>query len=297
MIGYFNKAWFGLHDWQRNGVELFDGRYSTTLLGKDAAAFIQGRDPSSPFFLMLSFNAPHFPADAIPSVASFYRSNTACQLVRHRCHYMAQVDTMDHEVGRVLDVLEAEGITEDTIIVFFSDNGGFEPFGAINAPFRGQKSSTFEGGIRVPAVVKWSGRLEEGTRSQQRMQVQDLYATLESAARLRRRAPRESRNMWPALRKGIEKRREPFYFTSLPPDFDLCAGCFRTIERYSAVLTRKWKLVTAVDIDEVGVPDPATRRTWLFDIRRDPFELEDLSAHAPRRVKILERKLKRRNLF
>ena len=97
--------------------------------------------------------------------------------------YAAVVDGLDQAIGKVLDTLANEGIEEETIILFSSDNGGaaYAGGGADNFPLRGGKGDTYEGGIRVIAAVKWKGKLEAGKNFESIMTVMDVFPTLASA--------------------------------------------------------------------------------------------------------------------
>jgi arylsulfatase A-like enzyme len=285
-IRYFTHDWL-IHasgvrhpDWQRNGVEVDEPGYATTLLGQDAARFVSDRGKGRPFFLVLSFNAPHFPAQAEAEIVEWYREHTDCAERRFRCVYMAQVDTMDREIGRVLGALERTGKAGETLVLFFSDNGGDTNWGASNAPFAGGKGQASEGALRVPGILAWQGVLEPGS-TQQRMRAEDLFATLEAAAGLERRAPAPGMNLWQALVEGRGVEREPFYFTTSPETVTAlsrdCATCFRSEERHSALLTDAWKLVTTQRLNETGDRYAPERAERLYDLVEDPFEERDVS--------------------
>jgi len=281
-INYFLKvSYFGPHDWQRDGVEIFDElEYATTLLGEDAARYVRERDPSKPFFLTLSFNAPHFPQQAPVDLIEKYASISICLFLPNRCGYMAQVEVMDREIGRLLQTLEEEGIAGETLVVFLSDNGGASLFGGSNQPLRGEKGETYEGGIRVPAIMSWPGVLAAGEIRDQRVRVEDLYATLESAARLRRKAPRDGFDAWGAIVSGKSVPRGPMYFVNT------------TVERAQAevrsraLIVKGWKLVS---VDSRGIGGGVT--TELFEIDDDPAESNDVAADNPHVVRLLERLL------
>jgi arylsulfatase A-like enzyme len=265
-VGFYAKRTFmGPHDWQRNGVEVFDEPdYATTLLGEDAARFVRERDPARPFFLVLSFSAPHFPQQAPPDVVERYASTTDCLPVR--CGYMAQVDVMDREIGKLMDTVDAEGLREETLVVFFSDNGGAGVFGGSNAPLRGEKADTHEGAIRVPALMRWPAVLAAGQERQQRIVVSDLFATLEAAAGIRRRAPAESRNAFMSLVWNVPLRRGPLFFMNLP------AGD-PTVVRRRAAIVGDWKIVaTGPDVAD------GASTAELYRIGGDPTESHDVAA-------------------
>ncbi len=193
-VGYFPPfANQGGKDFQRNGVSLDDtslgegNSYETFVLAKEAARVIRERDPSRPLFLYVPFIAPHTPLDAPEDLKQKYadipderlparskNTDQSRQIARltlrpsARPMYAAVVDAMDQAIGTVLDTLDDEGIADDTIVLFFSDNGGaaYATGGADNVPLRGGKGETFEGGIRVVASMRWPredrGRVEDG---------------------------------------------------------------------------------------------------------------------------------------
>ncbi len=299
-IRYFTHDWV-IHasgerhpDWQRNGVAIDEPGYSTTLLGRDAARFVSERPDGRPFFLVLGFNAPHFPAQAESPVVEGYRDSTDCAAHPPRCEYMAQVDLMDQEIGRVLDVLEREGIAEETLVLFFGDNGGDPRWGASNSPLAGGKGQTSEGALRVPGILRWRNVLAPGS-TEQRMRVEDLFATLEAAASLARQAPHSSVDLWPALLRGREREREPFYFATAPQDLRArkrdCASCGRSEERAAALVTDAWKLVSVQRLAADGDGYEAERVERLYDLVRDPREERDVAADRPDTLRRMRERL------
>ena len=130
--------------------------------------------------------------------------------------YAAVVDAMDQAIGRVLDTLDAEGIADDTIVLFFSDNGGaaYATGGADNVPLRGGKGETFEGGIRVVSVMRWPGRIEAGSKVESIMSVMDVFPTLAAAAGIEPGNERklDGRDMWPAIAEGKSHPRDDYLF-------------------------------------------------------------------------------------
>lgn len=293
-IHYYTKKGPIGYDWQRNGVKVEEDGYSTTLLGLEAERFITDRDATRPFFVFLSFNAVHGPLSAPAEAIQWHRENTACLFLGEgRCLAAAVTGEMDAEIGRVLDALEAEGIADETLIVFFSDNGGLPPF-SYNGGLRGGKGSTYEGGIRVGALMRWPGVIEPGSTAQV-VQTQDLYATFEHAARLPRRAPRESvdrwRQIWQRHPRYRTRRHEPLFFTSRPP---ACIGCgYGPGPRFSAVIDGNWKVVTSEWIAPEEIPIPGTQTFALFDLETDPKERIDESANRPEIAARLLRRLQR----
>ncbi len=158
---------------QKNGTEVgLDGKYLTDALTDHALEFLQ--DPSEqPFFLYLPYNAPHGPLQAPSKLKAKYVHIADS----NRRTYLAMIDAVDQGVGRVLDALAAAGQRENTLVFFLNDNGGVENSGASNAPYRGAKSSLFEGGIHVPFIASWPARWPQGTRYAPQVISMDIAAT------------------------------------------------------------------------------------------------------------------------
>ena len=212
-IGYWDHVHGGGLDWQRDGVTLREAGYSTDLIADEAVRTIKGRDPARPLLLDVSFNAPHLPneapADAIARYAQIENP--------YRRSHAAMVSELDTAIGRVMDALAAQGLLDDTLVWFMSDNGGLNPKalagglqdamvrlqgwfgkplpvkflefirvntlegGSDNHPFRRGKNSIYEGGTRVPSLIYWRGTLAPG-RVTEMVTVQDMLPTLLGAA-------------------------------------------------------------------------------------------------------------------
>ncbi len=164
--------------------------YLTDLWGKEASAFIE-RNARRPFFLYLAFNAVHAPLHALDEdIAPFAETIED----PNRRIYAGMQRAMDRAVGRVLDELDKQKIADNTIVIFLNDNGGggsTEQYPdhsrnyANNSPFRGHKFDVFEGGIRVPMIMRWPGRLKAGSVYRKMVSSTDVYRTVVSAAGLK----------------------------------------------------------------------------------------------------------------
>ena len=206
MVDYNTHIWEGGLDWNRDGKVLEEPGYTTTLIGDEAASYLRERDKGKPTFLYVAFNAPHFPLQAPAAAVDEYR------LVddRNRKVYAAMVTLMDTAVGKILSTLRAEGMADDTIVVWVSDNGGALNAGASNGPLRNGKARAFEGGIRVPGVVRWPAELEP-SKFEEQITVLDWLPTLAAAAdvRLGSKKKLDGYNLWPALKSGKKVERGP----------------------------------------------------------------------------------------
>jgi len=296
-VGYFPPfANQGGIDFQRNGTTISDKGYETFLLADEATRWIEARDKEKPFFLYMPFLAPHTPLEAPDDLVKKYADlEDKRELTRSlsidrtrtlngfspsaRPMYAAVVDGLDQAIGQVMDILSAEGIEEETIILFSSDNGGaaYAGGGADNFPLRGGKGDTYEGGIRVIAAMKWKGKIEAGSKFSSIMTVMDVFPTLASAAEVPMLNTKEiwGRDMWPGMRDSDEiKLSKNVYFASETPNYG---------EFHTTVFNDKWKLVQVItsSLLEINV------NNQLFDINIDPNEYKNLANKYPKLVEMM----------
>ncbi|GIR72892.1 MAG: N-acetylgalactosamine-6-sulfatase [Flammeovirgaceae bacterium] len=172
MDGYITK----IYD---NGKRINTKKYLTEELSDNAVKFIEDNS-DNPFFLYLSYNAPHTPLQA--TTKDLERNKHID--IEKRQTYAAMVSSMDDGIGLILDKLEQKNIFENTIVFFFSDNGGVEWYNfSDNGPLRGIKGDFFEGGIRVPFAMQWPNKIEPGTIYDKPIIALDIFATVVSAAK------------------------------------------------------------------------------------------------------------------
>jgi arylsulfatase A-like enzyme len=174
---YKHTAKNGQADWQRDGKAVEEEGYSTYLLADDVVRQVKSRDKTKPFYIQLCLNAPHDPLSAPEELVRKHKAKGEKLGL-----FAAVVEAMDVGIGRVLNVLESEKIKDNTLVVFFSDNGAAGREGGDNTPFNSGKGSVYEGGIHTPALVRWPGRMAAGAALAQPICVQDLYPTLVAAA-------------------------------------------------------------------------------------------------------------------
>ena len=241
----------GRIDWQRDGKTVTEDGYSTYLLADEAVGQIKARDKAKPFYFQVCLNAPHDPLSAPADLVEKHKGKGEKPGL-----YAAVVEAMDAGIGRVLAALDAEGIRDDTIVVFFSDNGAAPRDGASNAPLRFGKGSVYEGGIHTPALIRWPGKIAAGGTLTQPVCVQDLFPTLAAAAGvpMPRDAKIDGRSQWPAVARGKRTEREPFLVAS----FD------------TALIDGDWKLIEFQD-----------GKRALFDLEADLAERADQFAKQP----------------
>ena len=292
-VGFYPPfANVGGKDFQVNGVTADDEGYETYLLADEVSRYIRERDTQKPFFIYMPFIAPHTPLDAPAELQEKYkdidtdlppaRSNQtdstrriSKMLMREsaRPMYAAVVDGMDQAIGQVLNTLDEEGLSDNTIVLFFSDNGGaaYSYGGADNAPLRGGKGETFEGGIRVVSLMRWPEKLQGGQIFDQVMTVMDVFPTLADAAGVDPLNTFEfdGSSLWPSISEGTTHTREDMImFASEIPIY----GSFKL-----TAFDDTWKLVQEMEQD----PLSTTVTNYLFKIADDPNEYNNLAAEYP----------------
>ena len=249
-IDFFSHIARGGLDWQRDGKSVREEGYSTELFTQEAVNRIRGRDKTKPMLLYVAYNAVHTPLQAPEK----YMDRVADLPEGDGRTYAAMALAMDDGVGEILAALESEGIDENTLVVFISDNGGSRA--GDNSPLRGGKTQTFEGGIRVPAAVWMKGRIEGRGATEQYVTMHDWLPTFAAAADVEVPWAEKlyGKNLWPALSEGRAIDNDEFLIGH--------QGNF-------AVFENGMKFVRNRGED------------FLFDIEKDPHETKDLKGEQP----------------
>lgn len=253
-------------------------------MAKEATAFIE-KHKDGPFYLNYWMFSVHAPFDAKKALIGKYKAKVDMSDPQHCPTYAAMVESMDDAVGTLLDTLDRLKIADNTIIIFTSDNGGNmynEVEGArptSNAPLRGGKATTFEGGIRVPCVISIPGTVAGATRNNTIIQSCDFYPTLLEVLGMKPLSGQifDGVSIVPAL-KGQTMENKPIftYFPHNPPVPDW--------QPPSVVVHQgDWKLIRLFFQGENGA-----HRWKLFNLREDEGEKNDLAAKQPERVKQMD---------
>jgi arylsulfatase A-like enzyme len=158
------------------GVE---GEYLADRLVEESLGFLE-REKGGPFFLFLSHYSVHTPLQARDELVDHYRDKPPVEGHANPV-YAAMIESVDEGVGRILDALDRLGLEENTVVIFYSDNGGFGPATSME-PLRGSKGMLYEGGIRVPLIVRWPGRVRPGSTVATPVIGTDFYPTLAEIA-------------------------------------------------------------------------------------------------------------------
>lgn len=271
-------------------VPLTYGDYGPDALTERAVEFLN-RHQSEPFFLYLSHYYVHTP---VKTRAGWSEQSNLAELPPPgdgaRATYAAMVENLDDLVGRVLRELDRLGLAENTLVIFTSDNGG-HPRYAANSPHRGSKWNLYEGGIRVPFIVRWPGQVPANASSDTPILGTDLFPTL--AALVGAAPPSSSRldgaNLLPLWQTGNLPRRQeplvwhfPFYhpetgFDQVLPEIGINDFAVSRTYPHSAIRQGDFKLL---HFYEDG-------RNELYDLKNDPGEQTDLSVLNPEKSREL----------
>ena len=241
-----------------------DGEYLTDRLTDEAVRFID-RSHAKPFFLYIPHYGVHTPLQGKPEVAARYAAVPEADR-QGTPDYAAMVESVDDSVGLVLAALEARGLAETTVVIFTSDNGGFAR-ATSNAPLRANKGSCYEGGIRVPLIIRWPGVATPGSVIAEPVTSTDLYPTCLAAAGLPLRPGQhvDGQNLEPLLR-GTGFPARPALYWHFPHYNEHPSSVPASVIRKGS-----WKLI------ETFYPEGLE----LYDLEHDIGERHNLAAEKP----------------
>ncbi|MDR0352692.1 MAG: arylsulfatase [Opitutaceae bacterium] len=254
----------------------FKDRYMTDHLTELAVDFVR-RHRDRPFFLHLAYNAPHRPLNAPEKLIQSYKDKG---FDNDTATIYAMVEVMDHGIGRLLGELDALGLAGNTIVVFASDNGPDLYTGKrFNAQFRGTKYTVYDGGIHVPLMIRWPGRLTPG-RDNTLIHFVDLLPTLAAACEI---------TLPGALDLDGINLLDALCHARRPPERMLFWQWNRGLPLYThnaAMLDGDWKLVRPF-VTSRTITAESTQPPMLFNLRDDPGEQNDLATRNPDRVALM----------
>lgn len=291
----------GMHSfWAGTGLARFQGgryerfaapEYLTDFFGTEACAFLD-RNRDRPFFLYLAFNAPHAPLHGLDEDQA---ALSAADLSPDRRAYAAMVRAVDRNVGRVLAKLDELRLADNTLVVFLNDNGGGGNNAAVhtrntarNHPYRGHKFDVWEGGVRVPLLVRWPDRVPAGQTFDGLVSSVDVLPTFAAAAGAKPPPGLDGVDLLPYLagqRSGDPHETLCWQQQLWPRPNERKLGPDVPQPAYNLAIRRgRWKAVKQDQPFEGTNED----RPWeLYDLSRDPAELQDVATEFPDRVRDL----------
>jgi arylsulfatase A-like enzyme len=310
----------GTHDYYNwrleynESVKRADGRYLTDVFTEEAVQFIE-RHKNEPFFLHLTYNAPHFPLEApLEEIQPFIETNNKGVSITY-----AMIHCMDRGIGRLLETLRRHGLEDNTIVLFTSDNGprfggeGEDNTTRFNCQFNGAKGSVYEGGIRVPMIIRWPAGLDGGRHFHEMVHFCDWFPTLLTAAGVDvpKHLKIDGGNVLPVLRgEGGQVETKRFWQWNRYTPLITCNAAMRDgdwklvrprmEEAMDSSMDGHWLwvamygpeyfisngIIQAPEPEREMPPPPAAE---LYNIAADPLEREDLATeHADRARRMLQ---------
>lgn len=261
-----------LHDLWRNEEEVWaDSEYQTEVLGREAVAFVSRQKKEQPFYLNVWFGAPHYPMTAPEK----YLNRFPKSMDRDRRMYLAMVAAVDDQVGALISTLDRNGMLENTVVFFQSDNGATQesradhagrPYrGGSNAPFRGWKQGLFEGGIRMPALMSWPGKIRPGVVDGIGMAM-DVMPTFLGMAGVEVPPGVDGRDQRAMILGGGKSAHETVHWV---------------YPGSRAVRRGQWKLIENPPNYPGDPLGEVTDELWLSDLASDPGERKNWAGAAP----------------
>jgi arylsulfatase A-like enzyme len=252
------------------------GEYLTDRLTTEACRFIAA-NRERPFFLYLPHYTVHTPIQAKPALVAKYEQKIKPGMRHTNARYAAMIESLDEGVGRILSTLEEQGLAERTVVVFTSDNGGLmQPgYSTANVPLRAGKGSTYEGGTRVPLIVRWPGVVAAGSVCHEPVMSIDFLPTYLEIAGAPRRDDVDGQSLVAALRNPQARLDRDALYWHYPHYHPGGAT------PYGAVRARDWKLIEFYEDDRVE----------LYDLANDLGETRDLARSMPAKADALRRQL------
>ncbi|HEU0276032.1 MAG TPA: arylsulfatase, partial [Candidatus Udaeobacter sp.] len=279
-VDYFTHEEHGVLDWFRNNRPVREKGYTTQLIGEDAVRYINAQDRNKPFYLYLTFNAPHTPYQAPQDYIDRYKNIDEPT----RRTYAGMVACMDDEIGHIVAAIDKKGLRDNTLIIFQSDNGGTKnkmftgqmadvskiEIPCDNGPYRDGKGMLYEGGTRVCALANWPGHIKPGSIVSGMIHVVDMYPTLAAlaGASTAKCKPLDGINVWDTIAEGKPSPRTEIVYN---------------IEPFRAALRQgDWKLVWRTILPS---------NVELYNIAEDPYEKNNLAAAQPDKVAAMRQRV------
>jgi len=274
--------------------ENYEAEHIEDRMSEEAVKWLRSIKKDQPFYMNYWQFSVHAPFDAKKKLVEYYRNKVDTTKAQRSATYAAMVHSMDDAVGTLLDEVDRLGIANNTVIIFFSDNGGnmyssisettkngvkYTADPTSNAPLRGGKATVFEGGIRVPSIIVWPGLTKPGTRSDAMIQSTDFYPTILANLKISipKNHPVDGYDITPVLKGQKWERKSMFtYFPQSPrvPDW---------LPPAMAVHVGDWKLIRLFYQGEDG-----KHGYLLYNLKEDICEKNNLALKNPKKVKELD---------
>ncbi len=274
MDDYYTHLRHG-ENYMRHNEEVIEPEgHATDLFSQWACDYLQKANEANedqPFFLYLSYNAPHTPVQPPKDWLEQYKKRNPLA-DNKRAELAAFIEHLDHGIGTVMQTLQKTGLDENTLVIFASDNGGLLRVDAYNGPYRNGKGTVYEGGIRVPMCAAWKNKIQPGTTTNTIALSMDIMPTVLEAAGVKIEHQIEGKSFLHTLLHQEEKEETRDLFWGRKE-----GGNFNG-ERIDAIRRGEWKLLRPM-------PDEALE---LYNLKSDPYETTNLAKSHPQKFQELK---------
>lgn len=281
-VDFFSLHYGTQPDWYRDRELVAPGRYATDAITEEALRVLeQSTQNAAPLYLHIAYNAPHFGKAGNPETGEVtnimqpkpedLKRVPASISESTRRDFAAKVIGMDEGIGRILAKLDTLHLSDDTLVIFMTDHGGDPSYGGSNDPLRGGKATLFEGGLRVPCLVRWPGQIPANSVASAVTCAVDLAPTCyELAGLAAENWPTDGQSMLPIWMGAEEPQERTLIWQT---------GNHQELQRksWTALRQGRWKMV-----------DPPEQAAMLFDLENDPQEQVDLATSQPARLDELQ---------
>jgi arylsulfatase A-like enzyme len=277
MDSYTTHLRHGANYLRRNTEVIKPEGHATDLFSDWAVEYLRERAKSNsqPFFLYLAYNAPHFPIEPPATWLAKVKARLP-HSNEQRAQNIAFIEHLDDRLGRVLAALKANGLEHNTVVVFTADNGGSLPHAQNNDPWRGGKQDHYDGGLRIPFIMRWPAQLKPGSRSDYAGLNFDLFPTFLEIAGAKPAADLDAISLVPLLKGGRITTPRDLYFVRRE------GGASYGGKSYEAIIRGDWKLMQN---------DPFSHLE-LYHLKTDPQERTNLAATHKQRFSELSAALR-----
>jgi arylsulfatase B len=274
----------------QRGREVVEAKgYLTDDFTEEAVRFI-GQNKGRPFFLYVAHTAPHTPLQATQKYLDRYRDVPD----KGQRVYAAMVSSLDDSVGAIRAKLKAEGLEKHTLIVFLSDNGcaAYVGTACTNAPLSGHKGTHLEGGVRVPFIMAWPGKIPGGRVDDRLISSLDIVPTAAALAGARLPRASDGVNLMPYLAGDNRATPNPELYWRAGPNFAIRSGKWKMWVANKADPAEAASSAANITPDGTAAPvSPLGQHVMLYDLAADPKETRNVSAEHPEIVALLRAKL------
>lgn len=245
--------------------------YSAPLVADETVKWLKDlRDPSKPFVLSVWFHEPHKPIATDIKFSSLYPNESETDAT-----YFGNISQLDFALGKIMEALEKEGLTDNTLLIFTSDNGPVAGVGGSSGGLRGNKRNDFEGGIRVPFLACWPGHIQPGTVSDTPVIGTDIFSTVLDIVNVKEPEDRniDGASMLPVFAGKTAERKIPMFWRTH----------VSSAEDRVALRLGDWKIVG----------NDTLTKFMLFDIQKDWQEKNDLASEMPEKLEEMKKLLEK----